>query len=178
MSDYILRKDAIEIVQQEADRIYNECAVIISADDACELISRIPSAHVRENKRGTWEFEFENLDGEIEYSCSNCGWVGANGINMNFCPCCGADMRGDINEIELQFIQKWIPCSKELPEQGVNVLVTWIGGVDIAYWGICEDGRYWDFGMFSLNESDGEFEDITAWMPLPEAYKGEVNNGK
>lgn len=52
--------------------------------------------------------------------------------------------------------QQWIPCSERLPELGVEVLVTWTNGVDIAYWDIGPSGRYWDFGEFWLKEWEGE----------------------
>lgn len=55
---------------------------------------------------------------------------------------------------------RWIPCSERLPERGIDVLTV--------------DG----YGEYELNhiinEEDGEWywEPVTAWMPLPEPYKG------
>ena len=64
---------------------------------------------------------------------------------------------------------EWIPVRERLPEINKPVLV-WvydeyylselhsIGGV-----------MYWDFDQFDL--SGDEFDDVIAWMPLPEPYK-------
>lgn len=80
----------------------------------------------------------------------------------------------------------WIPCEKELPEKGVNVILTfkdtfhthpswpkiqvlpaWICNVDDdnpkGQWAI--EGR---LGNYVINIDDG-----IAWKPLPEPYKGD-----
>lgn len=60
------------------------------------VIDMMPTADVRENVRGEWH------DGD----CSHCGWSWRdiaydsdlhNGLQSNFCPNCGADMRGESN---------------------------------------------------------------------------------
>ena len=61
--------------------------------------------------------------------------------------------------------QKWIPCSERMPEKGGKYLCCW-------------QGKTVDTGMF-LNghfRLYGEIKDhlITAWMPLPELFKGET----
>jgi len=54
-----------------------------------------PTADVRENVRGEWIYGEEGCYGNPygHYSCSNCNeqmpW------RFDFCPNCGADMRGD-----------------------------------------------------------------------------------
>lgn len=83
---------------------------------------------------------------------------------------------------------QWIPCSERLPEpvplgelgdDVKPVLVTYLGYVDgepmcdgTAVYG--EDGiwRWWidNVEVFAMEDSKVE---ITAWMPLPEPYKGE-----
>lgn len=59
-----------------------------------ELISECPTADVVEVVRGEWKLN--NLNGFKIYDCSNCG------VHMeakfNYCPFCGADMRGGRNE--------------------------------------------------------------------------------
>ena len=52
---------------------------------AIKMVELEPSADVRENVRGEWIVE----DGEVV--CSECG---NPHTETNFCPFCGADMRG------------------------------------------------------------------------------------
>lgn len=73
---------------------------------------------------------------------------------------------------------KWILCSERLPEIEVDVLVTQEYydldceeyRVDVNTACLDRDGN-WFSGFFE----DGYMEDynVTAWMPLPEAYKGD-----
>ena len=56
-----------------------------------------PSADVRENVRGGWYLE-EEPDGYYHAICSVCDyWADEDAYkyNWNFCPNCGADMRGE-----------------------------------------------------------------------------------
>ena len=61
-------------------------------------INNMPTADVRENVRGEW------LSGDcMGASCSKCGEyfsfrTFSEVYNFNFCPNCGADMRGDNND--------------------------------------------------------------------------------
>ena len=72
----------------------------------------------------------------------------------------------------------WIPCSERLPEYGVDCLVTvkqkypwqtdWEYFVDLGWRGDYIDGA-WD----TTNDWDeGQETHISAWMPLPEPFKG------
>ena len=58
---------------------------------------------------------------------------------------------------------QWIPCSERLPENDDSVLITHSQGVTKAWW----NGRFWANGMTK------KFKTVTAWMPLPEPYRGE-----
>ena len=73
-----------------------------------KAIARLKEQSV-ERKRGEWidkgwkgDWQFET-DGRgncwYEYECSECGFHN-KGSKSNFCPNCGADMRGDINDTE------------------------------------------------------------------------------
>lgn len=59
--------------------------------------------------------------------------------------------------------QRWIPCSERLPEKAGRYLVT------CEKWGAWEvDWNIWNEGVGWLWE-----QGVSAWMPLPEPYKGE-----
>lgn len=69
-----------------------------------QLLDDQPTADVRENVRGEW---IEN-NGRYGWHCNQCnkdnvyayitGNDGSNELQDNFCPNCGADMRGDSHE--------------------------------------------------------------------------------
>jgi hypothetical protein len=64
---------------------------------------------------------------------------------------------------------EWIPCSERLPEENGKYLVCWRGewGVNICFAEYSKCGKYW------YDASEGsEYRGVTAWMPLPEPYKG------
>ena len=70
----------------------------------------------------------------------------------------------------VQHEQQWIPCSERLPEEYQAVLATLNNGeltyawrFDVDEWVICEGDR------------NATTDDILAWMPMPEPYKGEQN---
>lgn len=80
---------------------------------------------------------------------------------------------------------QWIPCSERLPERGKDVLVTrdYDGRednikscryVEVA---ICngEDGDITWYSFSDEYKMRPRNHHVVAWMPLPEAYKGEGN---
>ena len=94
LSDYALQESpnwgANGYGNQDAYDAINEC--IKAIDDQ-------PTADVRENVRGHWELKTCDLYGLADKVtawanyCSVCGYH--YGTPYNFCPHCGADMRGD-----------------------------------------------------------------------------------
>ena len=84
--EYIKREDAVALLScfTEIDPLGNTPRVVAE---------HLPAADVRPVVRGEWEFEYENLDEQIEYCCSVCDWIGVNANEYKFCPNCGADMR-------------------------------------------------------------------------------------
>lgn len=52
---------------------------------------------IEERKRGKWEWSTLPLTGALEQKCSICGtpFYMAFRLGMNYCPNCGADMRGE-----------------------------------------------------------------------------------
>lgn len=60
-------------------------------------------------------------------------------------------------------VQRWIPCNERLPEESGNYLVTamWKGRPEV-------DMDYWQFDCMWDDWGD----EVIAWMPLPEPWKG------
>ena len=89
MADYIDREQAIESVCKDI----TDYGI---AYDVKEALKKIPSADVRENVRGEWIELYKD-----NYKCSVCGswWTITEGTpqdnGIDYCPNCGADMRGE-----------------------------------------------------------------------------------
>ena len=91
MSDYIKREDAkaksreewVKYVPISADLDINLSFILAKLEDT-------PSADVVERKRGEW-----TNAGILTVHCSNCKSEFHELEAMNFCPNCGADMRGN-----------------------------------------------------------------------------------
>lgn len=84
---------------------------------------------------------------------------------------------------------EWIPCTERLPEKSGRYLVTRGSNVCGSLW----SGRLWYYRVYILNYSDlmglkkekiwwsgnvgksdfEKFNDVIAWMPLPEPYREE-----
>ena len=57
----------------------------------------------------------------------------------------------------------WIPCSERMPDNDESVLISNSHGVTKAWW----NGRFW------TSIAVKKYKTVTAWMPLPEPYRGE-----
>lgn len=82
MTDLISRQDAIDAILK----------AVINHDSASGRIANLPSAQ----QKGEWEI-CKDADGEYGV-CSECGQdadFSHYGVAYNFCPNCGADMRGE-----------------------------------------------------------------------------------
>lgn len=94
MADYIKR----ELVKSQFDKDEVYCYDVIMG-----AIDLIPAADVRENVRGEWVGEYDGYaDGNPVYDmwyCSHCGYRYEDDEppKWNYCPNCGADMRGDVD---------------------------------------------------------------------------------
>lgn len=81
----------------------DEYVVSLLFRDLQKFIDSLPTADVRENVKGEWIKESEHSvmgDGYMWF-CSICGrreYFNFRGQKDNFCPNCGADMRGEEND--------------------------------------------------------------------------------
>lgn len=75
---------------------------------------------------------------------------------------------------------RWIPCSKRLPEEDGQYLITVKYKPEADYENIYAEHGEWHDGrwdMFCFGHC-GEVEDIVAWMPLPEPYEPQESEEK
>ena len=90
--DLISRAEAIDAINKAFERVFAWDGTSPLGD---KVLEHVPSAQP-ERKKGQW------IDHEIDKDfakCSECGscweWGFVKNCNMNFCPNCGADMRGE-----------------------------------------------------------------------------------
>lgn len=86
MSDLISRQDAVDAVLNLSEKVANEMLFI---DAIVDEIENIPSAEP-ERKKGRWK----NV-ALFTRECSECGAQFHELEYDNFCPNCGAEMRGE-----------------------------------------------------------------------------------
>ena len=86
--DAISREDAIEAVRLETGKLGRE---LLGRGDILDIISALPPVEP-ERPRGEWITK--STGGEMFDCCSACGYVEWD-VPKNYCPNCGADMRGD-----------------------------------------------------------------------------------
>lgn len=90
MKDYIEREAAYEMLSE-----YYHHSTEIQHGALRDALSRIPAADVRPVVHGEWVCLYDG-----NYKCSACGaWytveLEPTEVEMNFCPNCGADMKGE-----------------------------------------------------------------------------------
>lgn len=73
---------------------------------------------------------------------------------------------------EAPTVNEWIPCSERLPDKEELVLVTDNDSIEFGKL-IC--GLFGDLWLIWVGDCWTEAMKVTAWMPLPEPYKGETN---
>ena len=73
-------------------------------------------------------------------------------------------------DFEISSEQQWIPVSKKLPNKNDYVIVTTKSGVVIE-----AQFEIWNSGIKEWwidNDNSFEFDDVVAWMPMPQPYRG------
>ena len=89
MNDYISRQAAI-------DSIWDGTNYDIYTKEVKEHLEELPTADVRENVRGEWQKVDEQPYFRKHFHKVCCSVCRKQGYDYwNFCPNCGADMRGD-----------------------------------------------------------------------------------
>ena len=95
MSDLIDRQAAIDAIRASTSKYTGFMEMeMYTDDDAVEAIEALPSAQP-ERKKGKWIDETFEPWGLVyhPYKCDQCGEHSE--ADSNFCPHCGADMRGE-----------------------------------------------------------------------------------
>lgn len=99
MSDYIKREDAIRKIVNKAVTEQLDSEAI---GKVIRILTDIDKTDVRENVKGKWIIKTDGFVIKRVWGvCSECGnTLDFSGVNAgrgdaNFCPNCGADMRGD-----------------------------------------------------------------------------------
>ena len=91
MNDYIDRQAAIEAINRA-----------VTKEVARWSVKELPSAEVEPVKHGRWEWRNEKTLWQTGYYCSECQAFFGKDYDMvkyfNYCPNCGAYMRGEKNE--------------------------------------------------------------------------------
>ena len=95
MDDLISRQAAIKAIEEEWDECCSEYPATQIIYDTTEAIERLP---IIQPKRGRW-ISADAIFGGVPFYCSECGENTLDTVmgkpRWNFCPNCGADMRGE-----------------------------------------------------------------------------------
>lgn len=121
----------------------------ICGDNSFKIINEAKQALIDSTNINTSPDEMVVLD-DILFRCWQMGWLDKYG-----------DKKAD----------GWIPCSERLPKDGETYLITNAESFEQyhIYMG-------WYDGIKGMWHMEGNFErkmNVTAWMELPESYKGE-----
>lgn len=83
-----------------------------------------------------------------------------------------AYLRQDLKRRKGQ-LREWISAKEQLPDEGIDVLVTVNGQFDsIFFHNALQIGTYYGADIWVIAEFPGwEDPDVLAWMPLPKPYK-------
>lgn len=100
MVEYITKSDAVFCACKVLDKFGGCTMGAFCPDSGCievrEEFDKLPAADVKPVVRGKWTKQPKDFDmcGVEYFACSQCGFECQ--LTYNFCPNCGADMRGDV----------------------------------------------------------------------------------
>lgn len=98
MSDLIDRQTAIDALEERLQANgYSNVALVSELNRSIGYLKQLPSAQP-EQKRGSWEYVKKRLarGGYVDASeCSVCHKMIMPHLKPNFCPNCGAEMKGE-----------------------------------------------------------------------------------
>lgn len=111
MSRYIDADNLKERIPKDIhEDVFENCrnCELLDDEQVKELIDLQPTADVRENVRGEW-IEDNPREKSMMWRCSVCGRIAyyptigerksyKKHCGYNYCPNCGADMRGEVND--------------------------------------------------------------------------------
>ena len=103
MSDLISRQDAIDLVKHRMKHNPMKSVEFIQGlqDAYLRVLSDLNALPPAERK-GEWIWSPKDIDGTVSGCCSNCSFshlfIGGHTAQFNYCPNCGAYMRGDTDE--------------------------------------------------------------------------------
>lgn len=168
MDDLISRQAAIDAIKEEWDGCCSEYDATTIISDTTRAIDALPT--VQPDTGMDKNLLINTIRAGI--TATNCKDVYSCGMRngMRWCKALIDDKEPKFEDSK-QYAQpdvpdanvgKWIPCSKKLPDNGGEYLVTWQGKKT----GICQFINH-DFRVYG--ENAGHL--ITAWQPLPEPYK-------
>lgn len=94
---------------------------------------------------------------------SLCALCQYNDLERDEEPCESCTMGGENNHFKA--VERWIPCSERLPEKEVVYIITvhYDDRNFIAFDNFCSYKHGW---------KEWSNQEVLAWMPLPEPYKG------
>lgn len=91
MSEYIKKEDAINLTWREPT--YTDPLNVLT--EVRDGLNELPTYSFPDREKGEWIVTIEDWN---KWTCSKCGWNKRTDIHVNlgynFCPKCGADMRG------------------------------------------------------------------------------------
>ena len=172
--------EAVRKVREEPEKYYTQYN--IGVDCSIKALSALPSADAKErviSAEKLKRMKFVAIKGDKTEEAYRTGWNGAIDCVIGEYASADAVSFEDAMEIrntilfkeymrgrrDAEAAQGWIPCSERLPDVDVEVITTTDWSEILIAW--LRKGGAWETDEYILAS-----DEILAWMPLPEPYKG------